>query len=274
MESRELFASVMFNSQNKPHALITGGSSGIGWAAGRCLAKHGWIITIVDRQKPRTSRLDSRLVFKLADVSDCNVFASIIDQLRSKLDALILCAAEPPFLPDLQRMLRTNGCAPIQNVLTCRGVLRREASVVLVGSTGAYRVQFTTPWRNLLATVLRGEKHPRLPSSAARLDSELAYRLAKRLIIESVRPVAKLLAPQRIRVNCVIPGPTLTPMTGPLRYTSPTLWRKLVAEAPFVRPNTASEVGNTIGFLCSKSARNLTGSLFHLDGGWYVENKT
>ena len=254
-------------------ALVTGGASGIGLATARVLLKQGWSVIVVDRKLPRRFPIGPRNRICRADVTDTDAFCGVLDGLRDQLDALVLCAAESPFTSEPEKIIRTNACAPIANTLACRSMLRRDASVVLLGGTAAYRVSMTTGWQRLLAALITEDKNIKLPEGSHRLSGEEAYRRSKRLVLEAAQPLARLLSDDCIRVNCLMPGPTATPMSRPVWHDKPERWRMLLNEAPFNRSNGVIECAEMIAFLCGSSARNLTGSLLHLDGGWFLTHE-
>ncbi len=263
----------MTRNNRRPIALVTGGGSGIGFATARVLLKQGWFVIVVDRKRLRQFPAGARSRIFRADVTDADAFSDIFDGLQDKLDALVLCAAESQFINEPERIIQTNACAPIANTLACRSVLQPDASVVFLGSTAAYRVSMTGAWQQLLAALIVEDKNIKLPEGSNRLSGEEAYRHAKRLVLEATRPLARLLSNEGIRVNCLVPGPTLTPMSRPVWRDKPEHWKRLVKEAPFNRPNSAIECAEVIAFLCGSSARNLTGSLLHLDGGWFLTHE-
>ena len=262
----------MGNSRHRT-ALVTGGASGIGLATARILLAQGWTVIAIDRKLSGRFPVGIRSRICRVDVTDSDAFCNILVSLKAQLDALVLCAAESPLACEPEKIIRTNGCAPIANILACRPFLRRDTSVVMIGSTAAYRVSFVTAWQRLLGALIAGKKDAKLPEGSRRFSSELAYRCAKRLVVEAALPLARLLSDDCIRVNCVIPGPTLTPMSRPIWRDEPQRWERLVGEAPFNRANTAIECAQMIAFLCGSSARNLTGSFLHLDGGWFITHE-
>ena len=75
-----------------------------------------------------------------------------------------------------------------------------------------------------------------------------------------------------IRVNAVCPGPIDTRMIHDLeRQLSPSdpksIAARYQASIPIGRYGTPEEVANTVLFLCSDLAGNITGSHFVVDGG-------
>ena len=262
-------------TRNNRHytALVTGGGSGIGFATASALLAQGWYVLVVDRKIPSQFPVIGRSRTIQADVTETQAFSVVIDKLKDRLDALILCAAESPFAQEPEKIIQTNGCAVISNALACRSVLRRNASIILLGSTAAYRVSFTSAWQRLLTALLSEQKDIKLPADCSRLSGEEAYRHAKRIVIEATRPLARLMSNHCIRANCLVLGPTVTPMSRPVWHGEPARWKRLVKEAPFNHANSAMECANVIAFLSGPSTRNLTGCCLYLDGGWFITHE-
>jgi NAD(P)-dependent dehydrogenase (short-subunit alcohol dehydrogenase family) len=102
-----------------------------------------------------------------------------------------------------------------------------------------------------------------------------AYAAAKAAVISYTRTLALQVGPKGIRVNAVAPG---------LIYTK--IWEELGAAigggaerardtfdmtvrtlTPLGREQTPEDIGNTVAFLCSDRAANITGQVVAVDGG-------
>ncbi|MBV0934471.1 enoyl-ACP reductase FabI [Marinobacterium weihaiense] len=85
----------------------------------------------------------------------------------------------------------------------------------------------------------------------------------------SVRYLAAELGPEQIRVHALSPGPMPTRAASGI-----TDFNQLMAEAerqaPLRHLGTPEDVGHLAAFLISDRARNLTGSLIHVDAGQHV----
>jgi NAD(P)-dependent dehydrogenase (short-subunit alcohol dehydrogenase family) len=91
-----------------------------------------------------------------------------------------------------------------------------------------------------------------------------AYSASKAGVYGLVRVLAADYAPDRIRVNGVIPGYTRSPMTA---WLGPDEHAQLLATIPLGRAGEPDEVGEVIAFLASDRTPYTTGSVWAADGG-------
>jgi len=92
-----------------------------------------------------------------------------------------------------------------------------------------------------------------------------AYSATKGALLALTKTAARSLAVRKIRVNCVAPGPTLTPMLDP-HYSAETRAR-IEAMIPLGRVGTAEEVAQAVVWLMSPGAAYVNGATFVVDGG-------
>ncbi|XP_011558998.3 3-oxoacyl-[acyl-carrier-protein] reductase FabG [Plutella xylostella] len=98
----------------------------------------------------------------------------------------------------------------------------------------------------------------------------LAYNISKAAVDQLTRCVALELAPKGVRVNCVNPGVILTELQkrGGLNEQQYAAFLERSKETHALgRPGKPEEVANTIAFLASEMASNITGASLPVDGG-------
>jgi NAD(P)-dependent dehydrogenase (short-subunit alcohol dehydrogenase family) len=222
--------------------VITGGASGIGLACARQMTADGWDVTVVDRRPPGSGGL----TFVAADVTDEQALAAVADGLSAPIDALICSAgiwetdtdgsAASLSLETWQRTLAVNLTGTMLTVRSLLGHMADDGSIVTVGSVAG------------LAGMPNGD----------------AYTATKGGVIALTRAWAVQFSQRGIRVNCVCPGPTRTPMINSLMDSLDGSRR---IRLPQQRPATADEIAAVINFLCRPEASYLSGQIVAVDGG-------
>jgi NAD(P)-dependent dehydrogenase (short-subunit alcohol dehydrogenase family) len=89
-----------------------------------------------------------------------------------------------------------------------------------------------------------------------------AYCSAKTGLLGLCRSMADECGPAGVRVNCVNPGFTLSPMTEPLGMTE-----HFVSITPLGRVGMPDDIAAAVSFLCSDDASFITGQWLAVDGG-------
>ncbi|MBI3516584.1 MAG: SDR family oxidoreductase, partial [Proteobacteria bacterium] len=103
------------------------------------------------------------------------------------------------------------------------------------------------------------------------------YSMAKFGVVGFMRALAKRLAPDKIRVNAVCPGPVDTPMLRvfvsrpdqqrPAGQDIEALVARRASQVPLGRPGRPDEIANAALFLISDEASYVTGAALPVDGG-------
>jgi len=105
-----------------------------------------------------------------------------------------------------------------------------------------------------------------ISSDAGRVGSlgETVYAAAKGGVIALTKSLAREMARHNIRVNCVAPGPTETP----LFYEQPEkIQAALIRAIPFGRLGKPQDVAHAVAFLVSQDSSYITGQVLSVSGG-------
>jgi NAD(P)-dependent dehydrogenase (short-subunit alcohol dehydrogenase family) len=102
--------------------------------------------------------------------------------------------------------------------------------------------------------------------SALRPRGLTAYSTSKGAVIALTKAMAVDHGPDAIRVNCVAPGPVLTPMVGGDAMAPDARAARRRASVLGVE-GTGWDVGHAVRFLASDRARYITGQVLVVDGG-------
>jgi len=250
-----------------PHertAIVTGAASerGIGRAAARRLASHGWSLGLIDRDGEALTELAMRIRSELG-VRVAVAAVDVADEaaVRAALDGLE--AGLPPFVA--------------------------LANVAGVSSPTPYLELSPQEWRRVLDIDLDGVHYvtKRVAESLARQGvgrivsissvsaqrgggtySKTPYSVAKAAVIGLTRSLARELGPFGVTVNAIAPGPIDTDIMGG-RLTDE---RKAAMAADGVLPRigTVDDIAAAIEFLISEDSGFITGQTLNVDGGLYM----
>jgi len=233
--------------------LITGASSGIGKAAAQECAAAGATCIITARSYERLFTTLSVLEGEghqilLADLSNLNEIETLVEKLP-KLDGIVLCAGvvETKILKftdddDLQHLFNTNAFSSMRLIraLIQQKKLKKEASIVIISS-------------------ISGVKCGYLGGSI--------YGATKGALEGFTKATALELAPQKIRVNTIMPG-----MVETLLMKDSEIDRELLdadkQKYPLKRYGNPEEVGYCVVFLLSDATKWMTGTSLLIDGGY------
>ncbi len=237
-------------------AIVTGGGSGIGQATCLLLAEEGAVVAVGDVM-PETARATARKILQNGgramhaevDATDENSVKAFVGQIISdygKIDILvnnvgnvvshtnILDSTEADWDRTFDRNVKS-GFFMSRAVLPAM-LQRRSGSIINVGSISG----------------LIGQKN------------KAAYAGAKGAVIALTRAMARDHGPDGIRVNCVCPGPTLTPRT---LATPETRLKERAQELPLGRLGMPLDIAGAIVYLASDRAAWVTGTILTVDGG-------
>ena len=239
---------------HKPIALITGGAQGIGYASAVALIEEGFDILLADINGEGVTKAAKELnalagiECDLGDVAQIEAMFDRIAKDHGPLSALVNNAgvAMPGDfltydLADFERVLDIN----------LRGVFiatqRAARMMVEAGIEGAIVN---------MSSINAQVAIPAIP----------AYCASKGGVMQLTKVAALALAKNNIRVNAVGPGSIDTEMMAAVN-ANPDAFKTAMSRTPLGRAGTAQEIGDVVGFLCSKKASYITGETIYVDGG-------
>ena len=94
------------------------------------------------------------------------------------------------------------------------------------------------------------------------------YSASKAGVISLTKTFAKVLAPHRVRVNAVCPGPVETDMTRDLTETAR---QTMIANSPLKAMAKPEEIAVPALFLLSAGASHITGEILDVNGGLWMD---
>lgn len=243
-------------------AVITGGSSGIGWKTAEVLleTRPDVACALVDLNEGQSTELiehfgRDRVRFVQSDVTDPAAADAAVAEIK-------------------------NWNRPIKMLVTCAGIH-------IVGDSFELP---TEHWNDVVTVHVHGTFYWCQAAGRAMRDAgggaivtvgsiaqdfgfpgRAAYTTSKAGIAGLTRVLAVEWAPAGIRVNQVVPGMVHTPMLERTAAQGVLDIEAVAAEYPLGRLGTTQDLAEAITFLLSEQASFITGELIHVDGGFRAQ---
>jgi len=238
---------------DRPVAVITGGSSNIGWA---CVQRfHDTHHVVIADLRPPAHGEGHGCTFVETDVSSPEACRALMREAErlGPVGAVVHCAAItavarpvteiPP--EEWRRVIDVNlsgafflAQAALPALRRCRGALVMVAS--RAGRTG-YAALSPSP-----------------------TGTKPHYSASKAAVLSLVKSLAIELAPDQVRVNAVVPGSIEGTMIPRER------WPELARQIPLGRLGLPSDIAEVVWFLCSPAAAYVTGHALDANGGTWM----
>jgi NAD(P)-dependent dehydrogenase (short-subunit alcohol dehydrogenase family) len=244
----------MMNDLSGKTAVVTGGNSGIGFATARKLKDSGAQVVITGRNaeavNSAATELDvTGLVADQARLNDIDALVGRVKEEFGGVDILFINAGVASFAPvehvteeQFDTTINVNFKGALFTLQKFLPILREGASVINLSSINAYTG---------------------MPNTAV-------YAASKAALNSLTRTAAYELAPRKIRVNSVNPGPTNTAIFGKLGMPDEAVQEFASAmqnRIPLKRFGEPVEAANLVAFLASDEASFITGAEYNIDGG-------
>jgi len=235
-------------------AVVTGGNSGIGYASAKEFKSQGATVIITGRNSEKVEKASQELGVEgfVADVKDLGALDNLIDKVKTdfgNVDVLFVNAGvfQPVPVGEISEELFDN-----QMSINFKGavfttekflpILNEGASIINLSSVNAYTG---------------------MPNTSV-------YAASKAALNSYTRTAATELAPRKIRINSVNPGPVSTPLFGKTGMGEEQLNGFAAAiqnRVPLKRFGEPEDVAKLVSFLASDDASFITGGEYNIDGG-------
>jgi 3-oxoacyl-[acyl-carrier protein] reductase len=248
-------------------ALVTGGSSGLGFASAKALARRGARVALasrggekLDKARERLAGEGTEVIAVPADIRDPEALANLVGEVERRLgpvDILVANGGGPPAKPAVD-LTEEDWQVAIPLVLLfvprlCRLVLpgmreRRWGRIVAINSVST-----------------------RQPIPALALSNSL-----RPAVVGYLKTLSQEVAADGVTVNAVLPGYTRTERQEELTAAAAVRTGRSaeeivagrIADIPMGRVAEPDEIGAMVGFLCSPEASYVTGQAIAVDGGY------
>jgi NAD(P)-dependent dehydrogenase (short-subunit alcohol dehydrogenase family) len=236
------------------HALITGGTSGIGLETARQFLAEGAKVAITARSQAgldqaRVHLGDGVLTFRCdaSDLAEQEAVVGALTRAWPAIDILMCNAASTTqlpiedFTPELfEALLATNLKGPFFLIKSLLPLFSQRSSILLIGSVSA----------------LIGHRHSG------------AYGASKAGLMALAPGLSYELRSRGIRVNAISPGPVVTnalKALGP--ETAAALYEEFARQVPIKRNGQAVEIAKAAVYLASDESAFTVAQVMRLDGG-------
>jgi 3-oxoacyl-[acyl-carrier protein] reductase len=240
-------------------ALVTGASSGIGYATAIALAEQGAAVAInyhkneggAQRAQQQIREAGGRAIVVHADVTKSSDVSALVERTTNEFGAIDI--------------LINNAGSLIERLKILDLTEERWDQVMDLNLKSAFlcsKAVVATMMERRTGTIIN------VSSIAGRNGGALGsihYSTAKGGLIAFTKGLAKELAPYGVRVNSVSPGVIATPFHE--QFSTAEAIKAAVSNIPLGRVGSAEEVGHVIAFLASDGASYLVGESIEINGG-------
>ena len=229
------------------HALVTGGTSGIGEGIARHLAAKGWRVTVTGLTQAEAAAFapDPAITAVALNVTDDAAVTALIAKITT-LDGLVNCAGT------IQRA----GAE-----FTVEG-FKRTIDVNLVGT-----MRMCVAAKPLLAAAKGSIVNTASMLSYFGSPFVPGYSASKGGVVQLTKSLAGAWAAEGIRVNAIAPGWIDTALTKAL-VEDPARSATILSRTPMDRWGKPDDLGGAVAFLLSADAKFITGTTLPVDGGY------
>jgi NAD(P)-dependent dehydrogenase (short-subunit alcohol dehydrogenase family) len=253
-------------------AIVTGGSSGIGFGTAARLVAEGAKVVIADiddaHGKQAAEELGSDAAFKLTDVAQPEQVAALVDFTTDRFGALHIMFNNAGISGVRRASLLEDDFADFHHVL---GI---NLLGVLAGTAYAAKAMAASGGGSVINNASIGGVQP--------TPGQWAYNSSKAAVIHFTKSAAIELGGLGVRVNCLAPGNIETEILGNMMGAGLADDEKaammervrafLMDRQPIKLQGTPTDIAEAVLFLGSDRSRYITGTVIPVDGGQLAGN--
>jgi 3-oxoacyl-[acyl-carrier protein] reductase len=246
-------------STQKPLALVTGASRGIGSGIAEKLGALGYHVLVnYVSQEGRAIEVVKKIEAAGGtaeplrfDVSKEEEIVSAFEMISKKGAPLAVLVNNAGISEDglILRLKKESLDRTLQTNLVSAVLCSREAAKLMMKARNGSIIQISS---------VVGEMGN---------AGQVAYAAAKSGMIGLTKSLAKELASRNIRVNAVTPGYIETDMTGALNETQK---KAITDNIPLGKLGQTTDIAELVGFLASNASQYITGQVIGVNGGLYI----
>jgi NAD(P)-dependent dehydrogenase (short-subunit alcohol dehydrogenase family) len=235
--------------------LVTGGSSGLGYAIAKAFALNRSNVVIVGRDEAKLRSVRKELGRRVHcipfDLNDLEALPSLVNQIEKSVGGLdvLVNNAGITLKKDTVRVTNEEFQKIIHTNQTAVFALSREAAKRMVGRSSGNIIMISSM------------------ASRYGIPKVIGYTASKAAVEGMTRALAVEFAPHRIRVNCIAPGFIVTDMSSKALDDDPERKKKVLARTPMGKLGEPSDIANAALFLASSQSKFVTGIVLPVDGG-------
>ena len=237
-------------------ALVTGGTSGIGYEVAKAYINAGARVVITGRNEEKVKKACEVIDKEVSRKG--NIFGMVMNNTDVK--------SMPSKLQDIERVLGTGHIDILVNNAGVVGGEVKDCTEELYNTILDTNLKGTFFLSKLVARYWMNNQIEgnilMMGSSSSLRPATSAYTLTKNALYGFTKGLAKVLAPHDITVNGLAPGPTATPMTMPNGVRDEISFPNPLGR--FVMPG---EIANMAVFLVSNMGRSIIGDMVFMTGG-------
>jgi 3-oxoacyl-[acyl-carrier protein] reductase len=240
-------------------AVVTGAARGLGEAMARAFLSQGAAVVTADLEVSDSQRTAKALAAETGgaavgiacDVADEDSVRSLVDRAAGDLGGIDVWV---------------NNAGILRNKSLAEATLADFRDLIDVHVQGSWLgIKYVAP----VMRALGGGSVINMSSigGKAGLAGQTNYSTAKAAIVGLTKAAAKELAPDRIRVNAIMPGIISTAMAAML---APEDLATRIADIPLGRLGDPAEIGSAAVFLASDMSSYVTGATLEVSGGRFM----